>query len=331
MVFGLTTNYAVAFVALVVISAADMISMYIRGSIVPLVTPNDQLGRVTAVEGVFIGASNELGAFESGVAARAFGLPWAIAGGGFITVAIAGDVRRRLPVVAPASTPSTSSTPTCPGQRWCEAHDGVTSVTRAAVSPARHRGQRCGMPSAPSTTSLATTSLAETISRTNASVNERLDDLERQLPSIPSKMLGLTRAVTDRAGAAFCGAATAITRPASAVKRQGESVARSTNVAARTTVGQARSATERTVDAAGANTREVVGQARAQTARVADDAQASVEQLLDDATAAVKNDKRPARLEDLTKAELYDRAQDRDIAGRATMSKPQLIKALRGN
>ncbi len=90
MVFGITRNYAVAFVALVVISAADMVSMYIRGSIVPLVTPNEQLGRVTAVEGVFIGGSNELGAFESGVAARAFGLPWAIAGGGFITVLIAG-------------------------------------------------------------------------------------------------------------------------------------------------------------------------------------------------------------------------------------------------
>lgn len=88
-VFGLTRNYTVAFIALVVISAADMISMYIRGSILPLVTPNDQLGRVTAVEGVFIGASNELGAFESGVTARAFGLPWAIAGGGFITVLVA--------------------------------------------------------------------------------------------------------------------------------------------------------------------------------------------------------------------------------------------------
>ncbi|WP_420452926.1 MFS transporter [Ilumatobacter sp.] len=89
VVFGLTRSYALAFVALVVVSAADMISMYIRGSIVPLVTPDDQLGRVNAVEGVFIGASNELGAFESGVAARALGLPWAIAGGGLVTVAIA--------------------------------------------------------------------------------------------------------------------------------------------------------------------------------------------------------------------------------------------------
>jgi hypothetical protein len=89
VVFGLTRSYAVAFVALVVISAADMVSMFIRGSIVPLVTPDDQLGRVSAVEGVFIGASNELGAFESGVTARLFGVPWAIAGGGLITMAIA--------------------------------------------------------------------------------------------------------------------------------------------------------------------------------------------------------------------------------------------------
>jgi MFS family permease len=70
VVFGITRSYTVAFLSLVVISGADMVSMYIRGSLVPLATPVDQLGRVTAVEGVFIGASNELGAFESGVTAR---------------------------------------------------------------------------------------------------------------------------------------------------------------------------------------------------------------------------------------------------------------------
>jgi MFS family permease len=89
IVFGVTRNYAVAFVALVVLSAADMVSMFIRGSLVPLATPEEQLGRVTAVAGVFIGASNELGAFESGVAARLVGVPWAIAGGGAITMLIA--------------------------------------------------------------------------------------------------------------------------------------------------------------------------------------------------------------------------------------------------
>jgi len=89
VVFGLTRSYLVAFLALVVLSAADMVSMFIRGAIVPLATPPDQLGRVSAVEGVFIGASNELGAFESGLAARWLGVPWAIAGGGIATIVIA--------------------------------------------------------------------------------------------------------------------------------------------------------------------------------------------------------------------------------------------------
>jgi MFS family permease len=90
VVFGVTRSYLVAFVALIVLSGADMVSMFIRGSLVPLVTPDEQLGRVVAVEGVFIGASNELGAFESGVAASALGLPVAIAGGGIATLVIAG-------------------------------------------------------------------------------------------------------------------------------------------------------------------------------------------------------------------------------------------------
>jgi len=104
IVFGLTRSYVVAFIALVVVSAADMVSMNIRGAIVPLVTPDDQLGRVNAVEGVFIGASNELGAFESGVAARAIGLPWAIAGGGFITVAIAASFALVFPSIRKIDT-----------------------------------------------------------------------------------------------------------------------------------------------------------------------------------------------------------------------------------
>ena len=104
IVFGLTRSYVIAFIALVVVSAADMVSMNIRAAIVPLVTPDDQLGRVNAVEGVFIGASNELGAFESGVAARAVGLPWAIAGGGFITVAIAASFAVVFPSIRKIDT-----------------------------------------------------------------------------------------------------------------------------------------------------------------------------------------------------------------------------------
>ena len=104
VVFGLTRSYAVAFIALIVVSAADMVSMTIRSAIIPLVTPDDQLGRVNAVEGVFIGASNELGAFESGVAARAFGLPWAIAGGGLITMGIAASFALVFPAIRKIDT-----------------------------------------------------------------------------------------------------------------------------------------------------------------------------------------------------------------------------------
>jgi MFS family permease len=90
VVLGLTHNYVVAFVAILVMSAADMVSVFIRSSIVPLVTPDEKRGRVLAVENVFIGASNELGAFESGVASQAVGTAGAVVGGGIATVGIAG-------------------------------------------------------------------------------------------------------------------------------------------------------------------------------------------------------------------------------------------------
>ena len=96
---GLTTNYIVAFISLVIAAGADMVSMTIRSTLVPLATPNSQLGRVTAVESVFIGASNELGAFESGVAARAIGVPWAVAGGGIATMAIAAAFAAFVPTL----------------------------------------------------------------------------------------------------------------------------------------------------------------------------------------------------------------------------------------
>ncbi|MEO6123766.1 MAG: MFS transporter [Ilumatobacteraceae bacterium] len=88
VVLGFTTNYAVAFVALMVLSGADMVSVFVRSSLVPLVTPDEKRGRVLAVENVFIGASNELGAFESGMAAQNLGLVPAVAGGGFATIGV---------------------------------------------------------------------------------------------------------------------------------------------------------------------------------------------------------------------------------------------------
>lgn len=90
VVLGFTRSYLLAFVALMVLSGADMVSVYIRGSLVPLVTPDEKRGRVMAVENVFIGASNELGAFESGIVAQAVGIQATVVGGGIATMAVVG-------------------------------------------------------------------------------------------------------------------------------------------------------------------------------------------------------------------------------------------------
>lgn len=87
---GFTTNFVVAFVALVVLAGADAISVFVRGVIVPLATPDRMRGRVMSVDAVFIGASNEVGAFESGVTAAAFGVGPAVVLGGALTLVVVG-------------------------------------------------------------------------------------------------------------------------------------------------------------------------------------------------------------------------------------------------
>jgi hypothetical protein len=86
---GVTATFAVAFVALLVLAGADAVSVFIRSTLVPLVTPVDKRGRVLAVEAVFIGASNELGAFESGVVGQLLGPAAAVVLGGVGTLAVA--------------------------------------------------------------------------------------------------------------------------------------------------------------------------------------------------------------------------------------------------
>jgi predicted MFS family arabinose efflux permease len=89
IVLGVTTSFVVAFLALAALSGADSVSVFIRATLVPLVTPDDKRGRVLAVEAVFIGASNELGAFESGVAGQLLGPVAAVAIGGAATLVVA--------------------------------------------------------------------------------------------------------------------------------------------------------------------------------------------------------------------------------------------------
>jgi MFS family permease len=89
IVLGVTRNFVVAFVALALLSGADAVIVFIRATLVPLITPEDKRGRVLAVENVFIGASNELGAFESGVAGQLLGPAGAVVLGGAGTLVVA--------------------------------------------------------------------------------------------------------------------------------------------------------------------------------------------------------------------------------------------------
>lgn len=97
VVLGVTRSYPVAFVALMVLAGADAVSVFIRTTIVPLATPDHMRGRVSAVENVFVGASNEVGAFESGVASTLVGVGPAVVVGGVLTLAIVGIWYSRFP------------------------------------------------------------------------------------------------------------------------------------------------------------------------------------------------------------------------------------------
>ena len=100
VVFGLSRSFPLSFAALAVSGFVDMISMNIRSVIAALATPDALRGRVNAVEGVFISASNELGAFESGAAAALFGAVPAVVVGGALTILAALLWPRLFPEIA---------------------------------------------------------------------------------------------------------------------------------------------------------------------------------------------------------------------------------------
>ncbi|MEO0451311.1 MAG: MFS transporter [Pseudomonadota bacterium] len=88
LVFGFSTLFWVSFAALVVTGAADEISVYVRASLIQLATPDEMKGRVTSVSFIFISASNELGDFQSGVAARLLGPVGAVLFGGAVAIGV---------------------------------------------------------------------------------------------------------------------------------------------------------------------------------------------------------------------------------------------------
>ena len=100
LVLGATTSFAVALGALFLLGVGDMVSVYIRHLLVQFETPDEIRGRVSAVNSVFIGASNELGEFESGLTAGWFGLVRAIMLGGAATLAVTGIWAWAFPVLS---------------------------------------------------------------------------------------------------------------------------------------------------------------------------------------------------------------------------------------
>jgi MFS family permease len=89
IVFGLSTSFVVSLLALVALGSADLVSVVIRFTLVQLRTPDAMRGRVTAVNSLFIGTSNQLGEFESGLTAALFGTVPAVLIGGVGTIAVA--------------------------------------------------------------------------------------------------------------------------------------------------------------------------------------------------------------------------------------------------
>ena len=99
IVFGLSTSFLLSMAALFVSGVTDGISMIIRQTIVRVLSPDRIRGRVASVNWVFIGASNELGAFESGVAARLFGTATSVIAGAVLTLGVVGLVAATVPTL----------------------------------------------------------------------------------------------------------------------------------------------------------------------------------------------------------------------------------------
>jgi MFS family permease len=104
VIFGASTNLVLSMVVLAISGGADMVSVVVRQSLVQLETPNEMRGRVSAVNSVFIGASNQLGEFESGATAALLGPVGSVVAGGIGTLVVAVLWLRLFPSLARRNT-----------------------------------------------------------------------------------------------------------------------------------------------------------------------------------------------------------------------------------
>lgn len=111
VVFGVSRSYPLSLAMLMGLGAFDMISVVVRSTLVPLLTPDAMRGRVGAITNLFIGTSNQLGGFESGVVAGMFGPVVSVVAGGIGTVAVVAAIAWRWPELRRLG-PLDSATPT---------------------------------------------------------------------------------------------------------------------------------------------------------------------------------------------------------------------------
>ena len=109
--FGLSTSMVLSVCALVVSGGADMVSVFIRTSLIQHRTPTHMLGRVSSVNSIFVGSSNEIGEFESGVTAKLFGTVPSVVLGGIATLVVVAVTAWRLPALRRLGVMETTATP----------------------------------------------------------------------------------------------------------------------------------------------------------------------------------------------------------------------------
>jgi MFS family permease len=97
--FAFSRWFWLSLAILAISGAADMLSVYFRGTLSQVLVPSHMLGRISAVNQIFIGSSNEIGAFESGVAARLMGAVPSVVFGGVVTVAVTALTAWRVPAL----------------------------------------------------------------------------------------------------------------------------------------------------------------------------------------------------------------------------------------
>ena len=169
-----------------------------------------------------------------------------------------------------------------------------------------------------------TSSLSERTNAFNDGVIDRLEKIERNMPELPKKVFAYNRVAVDRIVAQA-------RRNNDLVVDAFRPVVKVADTGTRTVIGTARWAVDQTTSTAVTGARSVLGQTKAQVKRTAttlnDQTVEFVEEATDRAVAAEKSIERAA-LKSMTKAELYQMAQDIDIDGRADMTKAQLINAI---